>query len=74
MIRLDTRVGPCSLRAWGLVLNFMGNAIALYGVAGVIRDGSRWPLLIAGLVVTVACVLVLAIPDTENNENRRLHE
>jgi hypothetical protein len=62
MIDIETRVGPLSLRVCGLTVNFVANALALYGVAGVLRDGSRWPLLVIGLVITVGCLLVLAIP------------
>lgn len=62
MIDLAKQVGPWSLRVWGLTLNFIGNAVALYGVAGVLRDGSRWPLLVIGLIVTLGCLLILAVP------------
>ncbi len=62
MIDLEKRIGPWSLRVWGLIANFIGNALALYGVAGVIRDGNRWPLLVIGLLITVGCLLVLAVP------------
>jgi hypothetical protein len=47
---------------WGLVLNFVGNAVAIYGAIGFIRDGSRLPLLILGIVITLTCILVLAKP------------
>ncbi len=62
MIDLAKPLGPWSLRAWGLTLNFIGNAVALYGAAGVLRDGSRWPLLVIGLLVTLGCLLILAVP------------
>jgi len=62
MIDLEKRIGPWSLRVWGLIANFVGNALALYGAAGVIRDGSRWPLLVLGLIITVGCLLALAVP------------
>ena len=62
MIDLEKRTGPWSLRVWGLIGNFIANAVALYGAAGVLRDGSRWPLLVVGLLVTLGCVLVLAVP------------
>jgi hypothetical protein len=62
MIDLEMRVGPWSLRVWGLIVNFLANALTLYGVAGVLRDGSRWPLLVIGLVITAGCLVVLAIP------------
>lgn len=62
MIKLDRRIGPWPLRVWGLVLNFFGNALAIYGAIGVIREGSRWPLLVVGLVLTISCLLILAKP------------
>jgi hypothetical protein len=49
-------------RVWGLILNFIGNALAIYGLAGLVRDGSRLPLFLAGVVVTIVCILGLAIP------------
>ena len=52
---------------WGLIVNFVGNALALYAAAGVVRDGSRWPLLVIGLVITVGCLLVLAVPAPDKN-------
>ena len=62
MIDLERQIGPWSVRVWGLILNFLANTLALYGVAGVLRDGSRWPILVMGITVTVVCVLVLACP------------
>ena len=62
MINLDRRIGPWPLRVWGLVLNFVGNAVAIYGAIGFIRDRSRLPLLIFGVVITLTCILVLAKP------------
>jgi hypothetical protein len=62
VIDLEQRAGPFSWRAWGLIVNFVGNTVALYGAAGVLRDGSGWAALAAGLVITVLCLLVLAIP------------
>lgn len=62
MINLDRRIGPWTLRVWGLILNFIGNALAVYGAIGVIKDGSRLPLLMIGLVLTVGCIFILAKP------------
>jgi hypothetical protein len=62
MINLDRKIGPWPLRVWGLVLNFVGNAVAIYGAIGFIRDRSRLPLLIFGVVITLTCILVLAKP------------
>ena len=62
MIDLDRRYGPWSGRVWGLIVNLAANALALYGLVGYLRDGSRLPHLAIGLVVTVACILLLARP------------
>ncbi|MGD9347473.1 MAG: hypothetical protein PVH84_16525 [Candidatus Aminicenantes bacterium] len=62
MITLNKKFGPWPLRVWGLVLNFMGNALAIYGAIGFIRDRSRLPLLIIGVLITLTCILVLAKP------------
>ena len=73
MIDFERQIGPWSVRVWGLILNFMGNALALYGAAGVLRNGSRWPILVIGLLVTVGCVLILAIPTPDRPERRVTH-
>lgn len=62
MIELDRRYGPLSGRVWGLVVNLAANALALYGLVGVLRDGSRVPHLIVGLLGTAVCVALLARP------------
>jgi hypothetical protein len=62
MIDLDKKIGPWPLRVWGLVFNFVGNAVAIYGAIGFIRNGSRLPLLIFGIIITLSCILVLAKP------------
>ncbi len=65
MIDLDRRFGPWPIRVWGLILNFLANAVAVYGAIGFVRDGSRLPLLVIGGVMTVLCILVLARPNSE---------
>ena len=62
MIDLEGRLGPLSVRAWGLILNFIGNALAVYGAIGFIQDGSRLLILIIGAGLTIVCLLVLAKP------------
>ncbi len=58
---MDRRLGPWRLRVWGLALNFVGNALALFGVARVMRGGSAW-LLATGILITVLCIAALATP------------
>jgi len=64
MIDIDSRYGPFSGRVWGLVINFGANALALYGLAGFLRDGTHLVHLTVGPIVTVACVLLLARPSS----------
>lgn len=62
MMDIDKRLGPWPLRAWGLILNFIGNALAIYGAVGFVHDGSRLAVLLVGGCITIACILVLAKP------------
>lgn len=62
MIELDGGLGSLPVRAWGLILNFIGNALAVYGAIGFMQDGSRLPILVIGVGLTVICLLVLAKP------------
>ncbi|MDH3732560.1 MAG: hypothetical protein OEU54_03460 [Gemmatimonadota bacterium] len=61
MIDVDRKLGPWRGRVWGLVLNFVGNVIALVGLVRLMRGGSAW-VLAFGLAVTLVCVAVLAVP------------
>jgi hypothetical protein len=54
-----------SWRVWGLIFNFIGNALAIYGLAGLVRDGSRLPVFLVGAGVTLVCILVLAKPSPD---------
>lgn len=60
---LERRLGPWPVRVWGLILNFIGNTLAVYGAVGFIQDGSSLPILIIGVCLTVLCLLVLAMPN-----------
>ena len=62
MIDLDRRYGIWSGRVWGLIVNLLANALALYGLVGFLRDGTHGVPLVSGVVVTAACVLLLAKP------------
>jgi len=62
MIDLDRRVGIWPLRVWGLIVNLLANALALYGLVGFLRDGTHIVPLVVGIAVTITCVLVLALP------------
>jgi hypothetical protein len=65
MKNLDRNLGPRPLRVWGLILNFFGNALAIFGLVGLIRDGSRLPIFLIGSFLTLICILVLAKPSPD---------
>ena len=62
MIDLEQKFGPMRLRAWGLVVNFVANMMALYGLSAVLagRGGMFW--LYGGFIGTVVCLAILARP------------
>ena len=62
MIDLDRRYGIWSGGGWGLIVNLIANTLALFGLVGFLRDGTHLIPLIVGVLVTLACVLLLAIP------------
>lgn len=62
MIDLDRRHGIWTARVWGLIVNLLANALALYGLVGFLRDGTHVAPLVLGILMTTACVLVLAKP------------
>ena len=62
MIDLDRRYGIWPGRVWGLIVNLLANALALYGLVGFLRDGTHVVPLVSGVVVTAACILLLAKP------------
>jgi hypothetical protein len=62
MIDLDRRYGLWSGRVWGLIVNLLANALALYGLVGYLRDGTHGVPLVLGVVVSIACILLLAQP------------
>ncbi len=62
MIDLETRLGSATLRVWGLIANFAGNAALLYGAIGYVVDGSRLSWLLVGGAVTLVSILSLSSP------------
>jgi heme/copper-type cytochrome/quinol oxidase subunit 3 len=68
MIDLDRRYGIWSGRVWGLIVNLMANTLALYGLVGFLRDGTHLVHLIVGTLMTVACILILAMPADDPEE------
>ena len=63
---LERPIGPWSGRVWGLILNLAGNAIALWGVASVMRTGAGWVWIVIGGVGTAVCISALALPAPES--------
>lgn len=61
-MNLERRVGPASLRLWGLVANFFANALLLYGAVGYVSDGSRVVELALGAVATLTLIILLSAP------------
>ena len=66
---LERPIGPWSGRVWGLIVNLAGNAIALWGVASVMRTGSGWAWIVIGTAGTVVCISALALPAPESEVN-----
>jgi hypothetical protein len=64
---LERSVGPLRIRAWGLLVNFLMNTLALVGLALWLRDQSGLPLLLLGTAGTLICIVVLANPDRSND-------
>jgi hypothetical protein len=62
MIDLERRYGFLTGRVWGLIVNLLANALALYGLVGYLRDGTHVGPLVLGVLVTAACILILAKP------------
>ena len=61
MIDPDRRLGPWRIRAWGLVVNLLGNALSLVGMVRFVEEGT-WGMMATGVLVTALCLGVLAVP------------
>ncbi|MEL7029995.1 MAG: hypothetical protein AAGL49_12500 [Pseudomonadota bacterium] len=59
---LEKRIGPLRVRAYGLVVNFIANVCALYGLSGYLTNGSGLGFLIAGGLGTIAMIWILSKP------------
>lgn len=59
---LDRKYGPLRGRAWGLIVNMVSNALALYGLARVLSEGEGYGVLLTGAVLTMVTILVVACP------------
>lgn len=63
MIDLDERFGFMRWRLLALAVNLLGNAIALYGAVRLFRDGTHASVLATGLLISLACLVLLSRPD-----------
>lgn len=59
---LDKKLGPFRVRGWGLALNMIANAIALYGLSQVLQTNTGYFYLGFGGALTIICIAVLATP------------
>jgi len=59
---LDRPLGPLRVRGWGLLGNFIANAVALYGLASYLQSGTGVVSMVLGGGLTVLFLLVLATP------------
>ncbi len=66
--RLDRRLGPMRVRGWLLVVNFVCNALALYGLSRLLVTGGGMAVLVIGVVGTMACFALLAQPSGDGSE------
>ncbi len=70
MIDLERKLGPMRLRAWGLVINFAANVTALYGLSLVLGGRDGWTWLVTGIIGTVLCIAILALPDQKTHQSK----
>ena len=63
---LDKKIGPLTGRCWGLFVNFFANAVAIHGAMKYMLQGGSPAEMYAGIAVTVAVCLVIAVPGDRN--------
>lgn len=59
---LDRTVGPLRVRAWLLVANMGANALALYGLSLLMREGEGQFIFACGMAMSVLCIAITAVP------------
>ncbi len=63
-MHLNQRIGPLTLRTWGLVLNLVGNVLLLHGAVTFLTGGAGPLEMAVGGAVTAACLFILSAPTT----------
>lgn len=63
---LDKKVGPLTLRAYGLLLNFIANAVALVGISRVLAGSGGEVLAAMGAGLTVFLIVILSHPSQDD--------
>lgn len=59
---LEKKMGPLRVRSWGLIVNLMGNVLALYGLANYLKTGGGQVPLVLGSLITITVILILSKP------------
>lgn len=59
---LDQPLGPMRVRAWGLCLNMVTNAIALYGLSQVLANNGGAVTLALGASASLILIALIAVP------------
>lgn len=59
---LERKAGPFRLRVWGLIVNFLANLAALYGLTQYLGSGNGLAFLAPGALITLAMIIVLSKP------------
>ena len=67
---LETKIGPFRLRAWGLLANFVANALALFGLAEAVNGANGHPALFTGCLVSFAMLVILSSPAKDEQSAR----
>ncbi len=62
MVDLEQQAGGISLRLWVLGVNLIANVFMVHGAVYYVIRGLHFTEMCAGLVVTVACIVLLSIP------------
>jgi len=68
MINPERIIAGLRIRAWGLVVLFLANGLALYGMAKNMAGEGGAVLLGTGVIITLLALSVLSVPAKSNGE------